>query len=185
MRHPISRIVALALVAPLAGGMLLTAPASAASTQAPAATVKSAAEPFSSFAVTVSAPKKAKAGGKITYRIKAVNKGPYEADAFYMGGLLPKGAKATAVSAPKGTECGNYEDGFWCFTPYALDIDDYEIITITVKLGKKSGRTAEAILGVDTYDLQTGAEDLSRDELERLGTKSWYFVKKVKTKIVR
>ncbi|MET8047475.1 hypothetical protein ABZU75_07710 [Streptosporangium sp. NPDC005286] len=184
MRHPISKIAALALVAPLAGGMLLTAPASAAPAQVPA-TVKAAAEPFASFAVTVSAPKKVKAGGKITYKIKGVNKGPYVADAFYMGGLLPKHSKVTAIYAPKGTECGTYEDGFWCFTPYALEIDDYETIAITVKLGKKSGRTAEAILGVDSYDLQTGAEDLSRDELERLGTKGWYFAKKVKTKIVR
>ncbi|MGW0590704.1 hypothetical protein [Streptosporangium sp. NPDC002607] len=183
MRHPISKIAALALVAPLAGGMLFATPASAAPAQVPAA-VKAAAEPFSSFTVSVSAPKKVKAGGKVTYKIKAVNKGPYAADAFYMGGLLPKHSKVTAISAPRGTECDNFKDGFWCFTPYALEIDDYEIITITVKLGKKSGRTAEAILGVDTYDLQTGAEDLSREELERLGTKGWYFVKKVKTRIV-
>lgn len=102
-----------------------------------------------------------------------------------MGGLLPKHSKITSVSAAKGTECDNYQDGFWCWTPYAVDVDEYETMKITVKLGKKSGRTAEAILGVDSYDVPTGAETLSRDELERLGTKSWYFVKKVKTKIVR
>ncbi|MER5628611.1 hypothetical protein ABT061_47120 [Streptosporangium sp. NPDC002544] len=184
MRHPISKIAALALVAPLAGGLLFATPASAAPAQVPAA-VKTAAEPFSSFTVSVSAPKKAKAGGKVTYKIKAVNKGPYVADYFFMGGLLPKGSKVTAIYGPKGTECDTYEDGFWCWTPYALEIDDYETIAITVKLGKKSGRTAEAILGVDSYDIPTGAENLSRDELERLGTKNWFFVKKVKTGIVR
>lgn len=183
MRHPISRIVALALVTPLAGGMLLTAPASAASAQAPAVAVK--AEPYSTFAVTVSAPKKVKANGKITYKIKAVNKGPYDADYFYVGGLLPKGVKLTAIAAPKGTECDSYEDGFWCWSPNIVKVDDYEAIAITVKLGKKSGRTAEAILGVDSYDFPTGADTLSRDELERMGIKHWYFVKKVKTKIVR
>ncbi|MEU8383858.1 hypothetical protein [Streptosporangium sp. NPDC048865] len=180
MRHPISKIVAFALVAPLAGGMLLAAPASA---QAPAAAVK--AEPYSTFAVTVSAPKKVKANGKITYRIKAVNKGPHQADFFYMGGLLPKGSKATAVFGPKGTTCDTYDDGFWCWGPDIIEVGDHETMAITVKLGKKSGRTAQAILGVDSYDIPTGAENLSRDELERMGIKSWYFVKKVKTSVTR
>jgi uncharacterized repeat protein (TIGR01451 family) len=183
MRHPISKIVALALVTPLAGGMLLAAPASAASAQAPAAAVQD--EPYSTFAVTVSAPKKAKAGGKITYRIKAVNKGPHPADYYFVGGLLPKGAKLASVAGPKGTQCDSYDDGFWCWGPYIVEVGDYESMAITVKLGKKSGRTAEAILGVDSFDVPTGAETLSRDELERMGLKHWYFVKKVKTKIVR
>ncbi|MGS2642580.1 hypothetical protein [Streptosporangium sp. LJ11] len=183
MRHPISKIVAIALVTPLAGGMLLAAPSSAASAQAPAAAVK--AEPYSTFAVTVSAPKKVKAGGKITYKIKAVNKGPHQADYFFTGGLLPKGSKVVSISAPKGTSCDNYDDGLWCWSPDIVEVDDYEAIAITVKLGKKSGRTAQAILGVDAYDVPTGAENLSRDELERMGIKSWYFVKKVKTSIVR
>ncbi|MGJ6965075.1 hypothetical protein ACSDR0_24505 [Streptosporangium sp. G11] len=182
MRHPISKIAALALVTPLVGGMLFTAPASAASAQAPAAVQD---EPYSTFAVTVSAPKKVKANGKITYKIKAVNKGPHPADYFFIGGLLPKGAKLTSVAGPKGTQCDNYEDGLWCWGPNVVEVGDYEAMALTVKLGKKSGRTAEAILGVDSFDVPTGAETLSRDELERMGLKHWYFVKKVKTKIVR
>ncbi|MER5645165.1 hypothetical protein [Streptosporangium sp. NPDC002524] len=183
MRHPISKIVAIALVTPLAGGMLLAAPSSAASAQAPAAVVK--AEPYSTFAITVSAPKKVKANGKITYKIKAVNKGPHQADYFFTGGLLPKGSKVLKVAGPKGTTCDSYEDGLWCWNPNVVEVDEYETLAITVKLGKKSGRTAQAILGVDSYDVPTGAENLSRDELERMGIKSWYFVKKVKTSIVR
>ncbi|WP_440067860.1 hypothetical protein [Streptosporangium sp. OZ121] len=183
MRHPISKIAAIALVTPLAGGMLLAAPSSAASAQAPAAAVK--AEPYSTFAVTVSAPKKVKAGGKITYKIKAVNKGPHPADYFFMGGLLPKGSKVTAIYAPKNTQCDNYDDGLWCWNPKVVKVGEYEAMAITVKLGKKSGRTAQAILGVDAYDVPTGAETLSRDELERMGIKSWYFVKKVKTSVAR
>ncbi|GAA2880737.1 hypothetical protein GCM10010517_43410 [Streptosporangium fragile] len=184
MRHPISKIAALALVAPLAGGMLFTAPASAAPAQAPASAAATADEPYSAFKVSVSAPKKVRAGGKITYTIKAVNEGPHLADTFYMGGLVPKGSKITAIHAPKGTVCDNYSDGFWCWTPDALKVGQYEAIQVTVKLGKKSGRTAEAILGVDTYDVPNGAENLSRDEYERMGIKGWYFVKKVKTRIV-
>jgi uncharacterized repeat protein (TIGR01451 family) len=185
MRHPISKIAAIALIAPLAGTMSLATPASAAPTKVSTAVVKKADDPFSSFDVQILAPKKVRAGGKITYTVKATNKGPHEADAYWTGGKLPKGSKLTAVYAPKGTECGWYEDGFWCFTPTALSVNDSETIAISVKLSKKARGTATAILGVDTTDLPTGAENLSRDEYERWGIKSWYFLKKVKTRIVR
>ncbi|GAA3109102.1 hypothetical protein [Streptosporangium carneum] len=185
MRHPISKIAALALVAPLAGTMLLATPASAAPTKAPAGVVKKADDPYSSFDIKILAPKKVRAGGKITYRIKATNKGPYLADSFWTGGVLPKGATLSRVYAPKGTECGNYEDGFWCITPNALEIGDSDSIDIVVKLSRKARGTATALLGVDTVDLPQGAETLNRDEFERMGIKHWYFVKKVKTKIVR
>ncbi|MEV7009582.1 hypothetical protein [Streptosporangium sp. NPDC051022] len=185
MLHPISRIAALALVAPLAGTMLLAAPASAASAKAPTGVVTKADDPFSSFTINLSAPKRVKAGGKITYIIKATNKGPYLADSFWTGGVLPKGSKLTKVYAPKGSECGLYDDGFWCLTPRALQIGDSESISVVVQLSKKTRGTATAYLGVDTVDLPTGAETLNRDELERLGIKHWYFVKKAKTGIVR
>ncbi|MEV8636102.1 hypothetical protein AB0395_31055 [Streptosporangium sp. NPDC051023] len=185
MRHPIAKIASLALVAPLAGTMLLAAPASAAPAKAPAGVVKKADDPYSSFAITVVAPKQVKAGGKITYRIKATNKGPYLADSYWIGGVLPKGSKLTRVYADKGTECGVYDDGFWCITPNALEINDYDTLDLVVKLDRKTRGTATATLGVDTVDLPQGAETLNRDEFERMGIKSWYFVKKVKTKIVR
>lgn len=185
MRYPISKIAALALVTPLAGTMLLATPASADPAGTTAGVVKKADDPFSSFDVKVSAPKRVRAGGKITYRIKATNKGPHLADSFWTGGVLPKGSKLSAVYAPKGTRCGSYEDGFWCFTPNALEIDEYESIEVVVKLSRKARGTATALLGVDTVDLPTGAEDLNRDEFKRMGIKHWYFVKKVKTRIVR
>ncbi|MFD8563372.1 hypothetical protein ACWDOR_32615 [Streptosporangium canum] len=185
MRHPIYKIAALALVAPLAGTMLLATPASAAPTKASAAAVKTADDPYSSFDLKISAPSRARAGATISYTIKATNTGPYEADSYYLGGVLPKGSKVVRVHAPKGTECDWYEDGYWCWSPLALEVGEYESIKIVVKLGKKAKGTATAILGVDTYDLPTGAETLNRDEFERMGFKSWYFVKKVKTRIVR
>ncbi|MDP9863574.1 MULTISPECIES: hypothetical protein [Streptosporangium] len=185
MRHPIHKIAALALAIPLAGTTLLATPASAAPTKAPAAAVQKADDPYSSFDVKISAPSKARAGATITYSIKATNTGPYEATSYYLGGVLPKGSKVVRVGAPKGTECDWYEDGFWCWTPYALEVGEYDSIKIMVKLGKKSKGTAEAVLGVDTYDEPTGADNLSRDEYERMGIKSWYFVKKVKTRITR
>lgn len=185
MLHPISKIAAFALIAPLTGAMLLAAPASAAPAKATAGAATKADDPFSSFAVKVTAPRRARAGGKITYRIKATNKGPYVADSFWTGGALPKGSKPSAVYAPKGTECGVYQDGFWCFTPNALEVGEYETIDIVVKLSRKTRGTATAVLGVDTVDLPTGAETLNREEFARMGIKHWYFVKKVKTRIVR
>ncbi|MBB2908982.1 hypothetical protein FHS43_000228 [Streptosporangium becharense] len=189
MRHPISRIAALTLAASLAGGVLFAAPASAAPAQAPvqapASAVKTADEPYSSFKVSISAPKKVRAGGKITYTVKAVNGGPHLADTFYMGGALPKNSKITAIYGPKGSECDVYDDGFWCWYPRAIKVGEQATLRITVKLTNRARGTAEAILGVDAYDLPNGAENLSRDEYERLGIKSWYFVKKAKTKIVR
>ncbi|WP_433249707.1 hypothetical protein ACQPYK_02865 [Streptosporangium sp. CA-135522] len=185
MRHPISKIAALALVAPLAGTMLLATPASAAPTKAPAAAVKKADDPYSSFDIRVLAPSKVRTGGKISYTIQATNKGPHLADSFFIGGVLPKGSRIIQAYGPKDAECDSYKDGFWCWYPDALKVDDKAAIRIVVKLDKSSKRTATAVLGVDTVDLPTGAENLSRDEFERMGFKRWYFVKKVKTKITR
>nr|BFE85513.1 hypothetical protein GCM10020093_081140 [Planobispora longispora] len=69
--------------------------------------------------------------------------------------------------------------------PEALEVDDRTAIKVVVKLSKKAKGTATGYWGVDSVDLPNGAENLSRDEFERIGVKSWYFVKKIKTKIVR
>src|SRR4051812_20403327 len=95
MRHPISKIAGLALVAPLAGAAFFaTAPASASAsvtTASASAATATAGQPYSKFYVVAKGPKKVKAGSKITYGIGAVNTGPYLADTFFVGGKLPKG----------------------------------------------------------------------------------------------
>ncbi|GIH80402.1 DUF11 domain-containing protein [Planobispora longispora] len=184
MRHPISKITALALAVPLAGSLLFAPAASAAPVQAGAA-VTAADEPYSSFKVQVSAPKKVRAGGKISYTITATNLGPHLADSYWIGGVPPKNSTISAVYGPEGTECDWYEDGYWCIVPEALEVDDRTAIKVVVKLSKKAKGTATGYWGVDSVDLPNGAENLSRDEFERIGVKSWYFVKKIKTKIVR
>ncbi|MCW2881345.1 MAG: hypothetical protein JWQ95_5445 [Sphaerisporangium sp.] len=191
MRHPLARIATTAVAAPLAGALLFAAtPASAAPAKTSATTTvtatKAAAEPDSSFSVKITAPKKVKAGGTITYRISAVNTGPWEANAYYLGGKLPKGiVDKVYFRGDKGTECGFFPDGFWCLPPYTVEKGEKAFLTIEVKLKKSTKGSAVAKLGVDTYDYPQGAEDLNRDEFERLGIKGWYFLKSVKTKIVR
>ncbi|GGK98890.1 hypothetical protein Sme01_60060 [Sphaerisporangium melleum] len=188
MRHSFGRLATTLVTAPLAGALLFTAtPASAApaaGTATESAATTAADKPYSSFAVTVTGPKKVKRGGTLVYRIKAVNKGPYTADSYYLGGLLPKGRTGTVYyDAPKGTECDFYPDGFWCWSPYELEEGESDWLTIEVKLKKSVKGSVSAKLGVNTFDLPTGAEDLNRSELARLDVKDWYFTKTVKTKV--
>jgi uncharacterized repeat protein (TIGR01451 family) len=186
MRHPIAKIATLALVAPLAGATFLSAaPASAAPVAVKAAATK-ADDPWSVFKVAVAAPKKVRAGGKITYTILATNKGPESADVFFMGGKLPKNISGkVSYVGPKGTKCKFYVDGFWCWTPYILEKDDYEVLKIQVKLKKNARGVAVAKLGALSADIPRGAENLDRERLKELGIKSYYWWKTVKTKIVR
>ncbi|MBG0827279.1 hypothetical protein HS041_05830 [Planomonospora sp. ID67723] len=191
MRHPISKIAALALVAPLAGSMLFAPAASAAPAKAPAAAVvaKKADDPFSIFAVTASATKKVRPGGKITFTVKAKNTGPHLATAgtYFIVGYLPKGvdiSKAT-FSGPKDSFCDADAKLFACAAPYDLEVDDYVTFQIKVKAKKTAKGTLKTALGVVSYDVPTGAENLDRDELERMGIKSWFFGKEHKIKVVR
>ncbi len=186
MRHPIAKIATLALVAPLAGATFLAAaPASAAPASVKTAATK-ADDPYSKFGIIVKAPKKVRAGGKITYTIAAVNHGPYTADFYYLGGKLPKGIYGSvSYKGTKGTKCSFYSDGFWCWGPYALEVDDYDFLQITVKLKKGTKGTAVARLGALSADIPTGAENLNKERWKELGIKSYYWWKTVKTKIVR
>ncbi|GAA5074633.1 putative repeat protein (TIGR01451 family) [Thermocatellispora tengchongensis] len=192
MSRSLKKVASLALVTPLAGAMLFaaSAPASAAPVKvaAPAKAVTAVADdPYSVFKVSVKAPAKVKAGGKITYSISAKNTGPYVADAYYIGGKLPKGIVGTVYyNGPKGTQCAWDESGFWCWGDWALEVGETDALKIHVKLKKSTKGHARAQLGVIAYDVPTGAENLSKEELDRIGgIKGWLFAKNVKTKIVR
>ncbi|RGA01770.1 MULTISPECIES: DUF11 domain-containing protein [Microbispora] len=186
MRHPIVKIVGLATAAPLAGALFLAAAPAASAAPASTAAATAKAEPYSSFYVVAKGPKKAKAGSRITYTVGAVNQGPHLADTYFVGGQLPKGIERKVYySAPKGTGCAFFPDGFWCVVPRALEVDDAVSFSITVKLKKGARGTALARVGVDQWDVPNGAEDLNRRAWKELGVKHWYFLKTVKTKIVR
>ncbi|WP_283139784.1 hypothetical protein [Rhizohabitans arisaemae] len=191
MRRPISKIAALALATPLvAMSMIMPAEAAPAASTAQVASVQAADEPGSVFSVKVTAPKTVKRGGKITYTIKATNLGPYEADYYYFGGTLPKGTTGSVTLTHESgeAECDVFDDGYWCWTPDVLQKGESDTMKLTVRLKKSTKGTVTAKLGVDSWDIPEGVDIENDDEvrnLEGAGVNSWYFLKTVKTKVVR
>ncbi|TMR95297.1 DUF11 domain-containing protein [Nonomuraea basaltis] len=185
MRNSLPKAASLAL---LAGALLIPAvPASAAPVAAKTAAV-TAADPFSAFDVKVKAPKTARAGGKIRYTIVATNKGPHYANAWFIGGEFPKGVdlkKISYAASIKGTECFGEGRAFFCFLPKVLEVGDSAAVMFEAKLKKSAKGTQKATLGVVSYNLDTGMEDMSKEELDRLGVPEFGFQKTVKTKVVR
>jgi hypothetical protein len=176
MRNPLIKGAALAIAA---GALLLPAvPASA--TTAP--------EPFSSFDVTVKAPKTAKPGGKLNYTVTAVNEGPHYADAYLLGGEFPKGVDLRKVmfrSSVEDTECELDGRAIYCFVPAIVEKGEAISITFETKLTKAAKGTQTARLGVISYNVDQGMENMSKEELDRLGIPGYAFAKTVKTKVVR
>lgn len=193
MRKSIAKIATTTLAASAAGAVFLAgAPASAAASSAPAAapavaaTAAVKAEPFNRFSVSVKYPRKVRKGGTITYTIRAVNRGPHDADYYWLGGKLPKGIKGTVYyTGVKGTKCDFYTDGFWCYGPSILEVDERDYLILKVKLKPGTKGTAVARVGAYSADVPTGAETLNKEMFKKLGIKSYYWWKTVKTKISR
>ncbi|MEV0830654.1 hypothetical protein [Nonomuraea rubra] len=181
MRNSLLKGAALAIAA---GALLLPAVPAAATTTVTAAT---AADPFSAFDVTVKATKKVKPGGKITYTIRAVNKGPHYADSWFVGGEFPKGVDLRNISywAEKGTQCALDGRAFYCVLPRVVEVDEAISMKFVAKTTKKAKGTQTATLGVVTYNVDQGMENMSKEELDRLGIPEFAFAKTVKTKVVR
>lgn len=172
--------IKVASLALLAGALLVPAVPAGATTAADGA--------FSVFEVAVKGPKKAKPGGKLEYTIVATNTGPYEADAYVVGGRLPKGADLRKVyfrSSVKGTECDVEGRAIYCLVPKIIDKGDSIAMILEMKLKKSAKGTQTARLGVISYDVQTGMENMSKEELQRLGIPEHGYAKTVKTRVVR
>ncbi|GAA3443555.1 hypothetical protein [Planomonospora venezuelensis] len=187
MRRTSGTLLGLGLLVPLSVAPAVPAAASAAPAVPAAAASQTALDtPWSSFKVSVKAPKRVRNGQQFMYEVKVTNRGPHKADFFFIGGTgLPKGINDTVYyKGPKGTDCDFYDDGFWCITPWILEKGDSESVKIWVKLKKGTKGTAVAKLGVDTWNVPTGGEKLDRSEWKRLAFPHWYFLKTVKTKIV-
>ncbi|MFG1697055.1 hypothetical protein [Nonomuraea sp. NPDC049309] len=179
MRNTLPKVATAALTA---GALMLTAAPVSAAVQA------SKNEPFSVFDVSVKAPKKVKAGGKISYTVVAQNKGPHYADYYFLGGEFPKGIDLKKVyyrSSVKGTECELDGRALYCFIPKVVEKGEAIAMIFDVRLTKKARGTQTARLGIVSYDVQTGMEDMSKEELDRLGIPVHGYAKTVKTKIVR
>ncbi|WP_327586367.1 DUF11 domain-containing protein [Nonomuraea sp. NBC_00507] len=186
MRYSLPKAATLAL---LAGALLLPAvPASAATTTTTTTTTK-AADPYSAFAVKVSAPKTVKVGGKIKYTIVATNKGPHYADSWFLGGEFPKGIdvkKVRYISNHSKMRCGLASARvFYCPATEVIEVGDSVSITFYATLKKSAKGTQTANVGIVTYNVDQGMEDMSKEELDRLGVPGFGFNKKVKTKVVR
>jgi hypothetical protein len=191
MRKSFAKIATTMLATPVIGALLLAgAPASAATSSAPAAVPAAAtaakADAYNNFVVSVKYPRKVRKGGTITYTIRALNRGPHDADYYWLGGKLPKGIKGTVYyTGVKGTKCDFYTDGFWCWGPNILEVDEQDFLVIKVKLKPRTKGTAVARLGAYSADVPTGAETLNKELLKKLGIKTHYWWKTVKTRIVR
>ncbi|MFI6535371.1 hypothetical protein ACIBHY_23190 [Nonomuraea sp. NPDC050547] len=186
MRNSITKVATFTLVA---GAMILPAVPAAAGTATTTTTVaaKASDQPYSIMKVGVRAPKTVKRGGKIQYRIDVLNTGPHQADYYWVGGKLPKGiVNGLRYNGPKGTQCDWDPTGFWCWGPWELEKGDKDWLDIQVTLKKGTRGTATAQLGALVYDIPIGMENMDKEEIDRIGGfKSWFYGKKVKTKIVR
>ncbi|MGN9843749.1 hypothetical protein ACTMTI_37055 [Nonomuraea sp. H19] len=175
----------------LAGGLAagtMAAPAQATTTTAAPATTAAATTklaPYSNFKISVKHTKRTKRGSKINYYVRATNLGPHYADYYWMGGEVPKGIVSTLRwSGPKGTECTWEDRWFWCWSPTQLEKGETDWLNFQVTLKKGTKGTATARVGVLSFDVDQGMENIDEEELERLGIKGYHWLKKVKTTIV-
>ncbi|HEX4817912.1 MAG TPA: hypothetical protein VFV66_34655 [Nonomuraea sp.] len=183
MRNSLVKGSTLAL---LAGALLIPAvPASATAATAASA----AADPYSAFTVSVKAPAKAKPGSKIKYTIVATNKGPHYADSWFIGGEFPKGVDVKNIRYRANhaiLQCGLVSArAFYCPPTQIIKVGDSVSITFYAQLKKNAKGTQKATLGIVSYNVDQGMENMSKEELDRLGTPGFGFAKSVKTKVGR
>ncbi|WP_327088179.1 hypothetical protein OIE66_38615 [Nonomuraea sp. NBC_01738] len=189
MRRSLTMLLGTSMIA-AAPIVALTTPASAttattASAAADAAVTRAVGKPYSKFKISVTYNKRTKRGGKITYRLRAKNLGPYYADYFWIGGEVPKGVVPTLRwGAAKGTKCTWEGRWFWCWGKYRLEKGDTEWLNFQVTLKKGTKGLAKARLGVIAYDVPQGAENIDKEELKRIGIDGWQWLKSAKTTIV-
>ncbi|NRQ31364.1 hypothetical protein HII36_05860 [Nonomuraea sp. NN258] len=178
-----SALIATPLVAATQSGAAAAAPLAA----APVAQAKAVAakDPYSRFKISVKHTKATKRGGKITYYLKAKNLGPHYADYYWIGGQVPTGVVSKLRwGGPKGTKCTWEGRMFWCWGQYALEKGDTDWLNFQVTLKPGTKGVATAKLGIISYDVDQGMENIDKEELERLGIKGYSWLKTVKTKIV-
>ncbi|MEW9554737.1 hypothetical protein [Nonomuraea sp. NPDC050783] len=179
-----------AVLATLATSALLVPAVPAVATTATTTTATTAAAaPYSSFAVRVKATKRVWAGDSIKYSISATNKGPHYADAWFVGGVFPKGVDTRKIrfssSIPK-TECTLLTaNSFFCFADQVIEVGDSFSVTFYAKTKKNARGSQKATLGVFSYNVDQGMENMSKAELDRLGIPGYVFSKTVRTTVVR
>jgi hypothetical protein len=175
----------------LAGGLAaapMVAPAQAGATTTTGPVARTASikiAPYSSFKISVKYSSRTKRSGKITYSVQAKNLGPHYADYYWMGGEVPKGVvPKLRWGGPKGTKCTWEGRWFWCWGPLRLEKGKTDWLKFQVTLKKGTKGVAKARVGVMSFDVDQGMENIDEEELKRLGIKGYYWLKTAKTRIV-
>lgn len=186
MRKSVGLLLASGLIAtPLAVSGQATAATTTATAGTTGAATSAQAKPYSSFKISLKHTKRTKRGGKITYYLKAKNLGPHYADYYWIGGEVPKGVVPTLRwGAAKGTKCTWEGRWFWCWGKYRLEKGATDWLNFQVTLKKGTKGIAKARLGIIAYDVPLGAENIDKEELERIGIKGYTWLKTAKTTIV-
>ncbi|MEV1172695.1 hypothetical protein [Nonomuraea sp. NPDC049784] len=185
MRQVISKIATIAVIAPLAGAALLTPASATAATSA-----KAADEPYSKFDVEVKGTQQIRPGGTLQYAVVGTNRGPHTAEAtdYQIVFQLPKGLDSRKAKGfgPKGSECAVEKGFLYCSVGKAVPVGESVDFKFQLKTGPDVKGTLTAILGVLSFNAQTGVDQMSEEELKRIGgISSWGYGKPVKTKVVR
>ncbi|MEV0582925.1 hypothetical protein [Nonomuraea sp. NPDC050310] len=170
----------------LLGVSLIAAPL-AVFTPAAQAEAASGRPPYSKFKISVKYDTQTKRGGKITYLLKAKNLGPYYANWYWVGAKVPKGVEPRLTwTGPKSSKCTWEGEWFWCWGPYALDVGDTDWLQFQLKLKKTTKGVATARVGVLSFDVPNGAENVDKEELDRIGESfdRHYDLKTTHTKII-
>ncbi|GAA0954259.1 hypothetical protein [Nonomuraea longicatena] len=185
MRSSIAKTAAFTIIA---GAVVLPALPAAAAPVTAAATAAASEPAFANFDVEVQAPSRARAGGKLNYTISGVNTGPHSANAWFVIGELPRGVDVRKLryrSSVKDTQCVTEKTTVVCILPKELQKGDDFTLVLETRVKKYAKGTQKAALGVLTFDVQKGMENLSKEELERWGVPSHVFAKEVKTRLAR
>ncbi|GAA3662174.1 hypothetical protein GCM10022224_027370 [Nonomuraea antimicrobica] len=85
---------------------------------------------------------------------------------------------------PKGTKCTWEDRWFWCWGPLRLEKGDTDWLNFQVTLKPGTKGTATAKVGVMSFDVDQGMENMDEEELERLGIKGYNWLKTARTTIV-
>ncbi|WP_459800860.1 hypothetical protein [Herbidospora sp. RD11066] len=181
---------AIAGVAVLAAAALIAPASASATTASTSATATKAADPWSVFKISsLSYTKKAKPGGYVTYRFRVTNTGPYKADIFELGGVLPKDTdlKKKIGYSTDNRDMRCYIDGrqFFCPNVSILEVGDEAYMTLRFQLKKTAKGTQAGKVGAWVYDIPAGAENLDRARLREQNLKGWEMMRPTKTTVVK
>ncbi|WP_283132762.1 hypothetical protein [Rhizohabitans arisaemae] len=162
MRKSATLFTALALAAPAVGLTLLASAPAAADATAETVTVPATAPAVvatgADLRITGSYNTYVRRGGKITYKLKVSNRGPYSARGVVLNVFFPKNTYGhTYRGLPRGMKCVYVSRGAKC-TVGSLRAHRTLTVTLTAKVNRKASGNlkGEFYLTSKSYDHKTG-----------------------------